>query len=80
MWRGVNKNGLVRYFLNNKQVTETQYIETFSDTIANDGSGYTGDIIKYTTENGLTRGGQQYSWKKNQDRHVEIYILSGSLK
>ena len=23
------KNGLVRYFLNNKQVTETQYKETF---------------------------------------------------
>ena len=40
----VNKNGLVRYFLNNKQVTETQYIETFADTIANDGSGYTGDM------------------------------------
>ena len=44
MWRGVNKNGLVRYFLNNKQVTETQYIETFADTIANDGAGYTGDM------------------------------------
>ncbi len=80
MWRGANKNGLVRYFLNNKQVTETQYKETFADTIANDGSGYTGDMPSYTTENGLTRGGQQWSWKKNQDRHVEIYIPIGFFK
>ena len=80
MWRGANKNGLVRYFLNNKQVTETQYKETFADTIQNDGSLYTGDMPAYTTENGLTRGGQQYSWKKNQDRHVEVYIPIGYFK
>ena len=80
MWRGANKNGFVRYFLNNKQVTETQYVETFDDTIPNDGAGYTGDMPAYTTENGLTRGGQQYSWKKNQDRHVEIYIPIGFFK
>ena len=39
-----NKNGLVRYFLNNKQVTETQYKETFADTIPNEGNSYTGDM------------------------------------
>ena len=31
-------------------------------------------------KNGLTRGGQQYSWKKNQDRRVEIYIPIGFFK
>lgn len=80
MYRGANKNGIVRYFLNNKQVTEAQYKTTFTDTISNDGSSYTGDMPAYTTENGLTRGGQQYSWKKNQDRHVEIYIPIGFFK
>ena len=80
MYKGANKNGLVRYFLNNKQVTETQYKETFADTIPNEGNSYTGDMPAYTTESGETRGGQQYSWKKNQDRQVEIYIPVGFYK
>ena len=40
----------------------------------------TQEICAYTTESGETRGGQQYSWKKNQDRQVEIYIPVGFYK
>ena len=77
MWRGANKNGYVRYFLNNRQVTEAQYINSLNDTFANSGGDYTGDMPAYTTEDGSTRGGSEFAFEKNQDRVIEIYIPIG---
>ena len=77
MWRGAGKNGYVRYFLNNRQVTEAQYINSLNDSFANSGSDYTGDMPAYTTEDGTTRGGSEFAFEKNQDRTVEIYIPIG---
>ena len=64
MWRGAGKNGYVRYFLNNRQVTEAQYINSLNDSFANSGSDYTGDMPAYTTEDGTTRGGSEFAFEK----------------
>jgi len=79
-WRGMNKNGYVRYWLNGKQVTESQYKTTFENNIAKDGSGaeYFADYPQKTMEDGTVRGGHQYNFDKVNSRYVEIYIPIGT--
>ena len=68
-WQGYNKNGVVKYYLNNIQVDENTYIETFFNDNNTKDRNY-----PRTMPNGKVKGGNKYTFEHMAGRYVEITI------